>query len=173
MLFFWFSVFFKQKVINTMNFNLTDLTDMRKVVEGQPSHHFGLSEREKSFLSALARAGSVKKAKSDLGISEQSIYQRLHRLRLKRYHCQCVVNQINDYGRMNSWLGVLLVPMVRLEREKAEKRTSTGLCTTMRMGRSKPSTSGPTSSVPFVSSLRLLRKGRKETWNGIMPKLPK
>ena len=85
-----------------------------------------LSPHEERILEALAVRGSVKAVAVELNLSIFTIYNALHRIRIKLIKSQNTVNKINAYKKRSKALKRLLVPIQRykpieLEEEPEEK----------------------------------------------------
>jgi len=83
-----------------------------------------LTPYEERILEAIIECGSVKAAAVELNLAIQTIYNVLHRIRVKLVKSQNTVNKINVYKKQSRTLKRLLIPIQRvkpLEIEEGEE----------------------------------------------------
>jgi len=73
-----------------------------------------LTPYEERILEAIIERGSVKAAAIELKLAIPTIYNVLHRVRIKLMKSQNTVNKINVYKKQSSTLKRLLIPIIRV-----------------------------------------------------------
>jgi hypothetical protein len=85
-----------------------------------------LTPYEERILEAIIERGSVKGASVELNLAVPTIYNVLHRVRIKLVKSQNTVNKVNVYKKQSNTLKRLLVPIQRLRPLEVEEPTQEG-----------------------------------------------
>jgi hypothetical protein len=74
-----------------------------------------LTPYEERILEAIIERGDVKAAANELNLAVPTVYNVLHRVRMKLVKSQNTVNKINVYKKQSNMLKRLLVPIQRIK----------------------------------------------------------
>jgi hypothetical protein len=80
-----------------------------------------LTPYEERILEAIIERGDVKAAANELNLAVPTIYNVLHRVRIKLVKSQNTVNKVNVYKKQSNTLKRLLIPIQRLRPLEVEE----------------------------------------------------
>jgi hypothetical protein len=80
-----------------------------------------LTPYEERILEAIIERGDVKAAANELNLAVPTIYNVLHRVRIKLVKSQNTVNKVNVYKKQSNALKRLLIPIQRLRPLEVEE----------------------------------------------------